>query len=74
MARNGQAPKMSELDRMLLRERGWSFSDTQEDILKSLEPRRPGALRRAAASALHGLARWIDKAESSSRTMPGRAA
>jgi hypothetical protein len=60
MTRHGQTPQLTELDLLLLRERGWSFCETQEKIAASLDPRAPGAFRRAVATALHELASWLE--------------
>ncbi|MCB1431716.1 MAG: hypothetical protein KDK75_04550 [Alphaproteobacteria bacterium] len=72
MTRHHHAPQITELDRMLLRERGWSYSESQENILAMAEPRPPGRLRLQAARVLRTLADWADARRDEDREIAGR--
>lgn len=74
MVRHNQAPQITELDRMLLHHRGWSFSETQEDILGASEPHVPGTFRIAMARWLRTIANWAEGDGRHARTIPGRSA
>jgi hypothetical protein len=74
MARHIQLPQITELDRLLLRERGWSFSESQASILAMAEPRPPGRLRLGAARVLRSLADWADARRSETRELADHSA
>jgi hypothetical protein len=66
MTRQTSTPQITDLDLMLYRERGWSFSETQDSILAAAAPRPPGPFRIGAARLLRKTADWVDARVSSS--------